>query len=165
VARAAGKLGDRLVVDQAVNEAFELVVCQPDQEGMTPCIAFAPYSWARTAANAATAYLSVGDYPKALDLTRQVSVVVGSSDSDWSRSLVHLDEANALTQGKHADLDRAAVLGMGALAASANKPITSIGTRAAELATGLRRRGSNKLGTEFVASLHEWQQRARTLAP
>jgi transcriptional regulator with XRE-family HTH domain len=165
VARAAGKLGDRLAVDQAVNEAFELVESQPVHEGITPCIAFAPYSWARTAANAATAYLSVGDFTKALDLTQQVSVVVDSSDSDWSRSLVHLDEANALIHGKHADLDRAAALGVGALAASASKPITSIGTRAAELATGLQRRGANKLGTEFVASVHEWQQRAHSITP
>lgn len=165
LARAAGKLGDRKVVDQAVNEAFELVKRQPERAGMTPCIDFAPYSWARTAANAATAYLSVGDCAEALKLTREVSVVVDSSDSDWSRSLVHLDEANALTQGRQADLDHAASLGMNALAGSINKPITSVGTRAAELVVGLKRRGDNKLGTEFAANLREWQQRARTLAP
>ncbi|SFB59103.1 DNA-binding transcriptional regulator, XRE-family HTH domain [Amycolatopsis marina] len=159
VARAAGKLGDRRTVDQAVTEAFELVADRSGPTGMTPCIDFAPYRWARTAANAATAYLSVGDYKQALKLTQDVSATVASSDSDWSRSLVHLDEASALTLGRQADLEHAASIGKAALAASATKPIASIHSRAAELAVSMRRRGTNRAGQDFAAALHEWKQR------
>jgi transcriptional regulator with XRE-family HTH domain len=160
VARAAGKLGDRRTVDQTVNEAFELVAADPGPVGMTPCIDFAPYGHARTAANAATAYLSVGDYTQALRLTQELSATIAESDSDWSRSLVRLDEASALTLGRQADFEHAASVGVDALAASAHKPIASVGTRAAELAASLQRRGSHHAGQKVVAALHEWKRRA-----
>jgi tetratricopeptide (TPR) repeat protein len=159
LARAAGKLGDRRTVDEAVHEAFKLVQAQPGPTGMTPCIDFAPYGWARTAANAATAYLSVGDYAHALHLTQALSATVAESESDWSRSLVRLDEASALTLGHQADLEQAASGGMDALAASANKPIASVGTRAAELAGSLSRGGPHRAGQEFTLALREWRQR------
>jgi hypothetical protein len=158
LARAAGKLGDRCVVDRALGEALDLSQAQDQVSGgMTPCIDLKPYGWARTAANAATAYLSAGDYPHVLELTRQLGTVVAESDSDWSRSLVSLDEATALALGREADLEQAVAVGMTALAASADKPIASIGSRAAELAMSLERRGPHKASQEFVAALHEWQ--------
>jgi tetratricopeptide (TPR) repeat protein len=163
VARAAGKLGDKRAVDLAIDEAFELVAVNEVPRGMSPCIDFAPYSWARAAANAATAYLSVGDYARALELTGQVSSEVDSSNSDWSRALVQLDQANALALGQSADLEHAATLGTMALAGSAAKPIASISSRAEELAASLRRRGPHRAGDEFALSVREWQRRARML--
>jgi DNA-binding XRE family transcriptional regulator len=157
IARAAGKLGDRRTVDQTVHEALELAQAGP--AGMTPCIDLAAYGSARTVANAATAYLSVGDYTQALRLTQELSATVAASDSDWSRSLVGLDEASALTLGRHADFEHAASIGIDALAASALKPIASIGTRAAELAAGLQRRGSQRASRDFAFALREWRQR------
>ena len=159
VARAAGKLGDRQTLEWAVGEALELVAAQNGGVEMTSCIDFAPYGWARTAANAATAYLAIGDYAKVLSLTRELSSVVEASESDWSRSLVTLDEATALTLGRQADLDYAAAVGINALAASADKPITSVGQRATELAISLQRCGPRRAGDEFVAALREWNQR------
>jgi DNA-binding XRE family transcriptional regulator len=158
VARAAGKLGDRQTLEWAVNEALELVAGQDGPAGMTPCIDFTPYGWARTAANVATAYLAVGDYRKVLQLTQELSTVVATSDSDWSRSLVMLDEATALTLGRQADIEYAAAVGINALAASAGKPIVSIGKRATELAVSLQRYGPHRAGDEFVAALREWNQ-------
>lgn len=159
VARAAGKLGDQRTVERAVAQAFELVADRPERPGMTPCIDFAPYGWARTAANAATAYLSLGKYDKALNLTQSLSATVAASDSDWSRSLVRLDEASALTLGPRADLEQAVAVGLKALTASAHKPIASVRTRAAELAVSLERRGPHQASHEFVQALREWQRR------
>jgi hypothetical protein len=159
VARAAGKLGDRHTVDYAINAAFELVENVNGPAGMTSCIDFAPYGWARTAANVATAYLSTGDYKRALALTQELNAVVTASDSDWSRSLVRLDEATALTLGGHADLEHAAAVGTAALTASATKPIASVANRAGELAVALRRHGPHRAAEEFEAALREWAQR------
>jgi len=127
--------------------------------GMTPCIDFEPYGWARTTANAATAYLSVGDYSQALDLTQALNTVVQTSDSDWSRSLVQLDAAGALTLGQQADLDHAANIGIAALAASATKPIASVVSRANELAVNLHDRGQSRAGADFMAVFRDWQAR------
>lgn len=158
VARAAGKLGDRQTLEHAVGEALELVATHSGPAEMTSCIDFAPYGWARTAANAATAYLAIGDYTNVLSLTRQLSSVVESSESDWSRSLVTLDEATALTLGRQADVDYAAAIGINALAASADKPIVSVGKRATELAVSLQRFGARRAGDEFLAALREWSR-------
>lgn len=159
VARAAGKLGDRATVDRAVDQALELVERTGGPTGMTSCIDFAPYGPVRTAANAATAYLAVGDHEKALRLTDLVSTAVSESDSDWSRSLVGLDEATAVASGRRADLDRAVVLGVEALAASAGKPILSVSRRADELAAELERRGPHRAGGEFADALRDWRRR------
>ncbi|MGH3623367.1 MAG: helix-turn-helix transcriptional regulator [Sciscionella sp.] len=156
VARAAGKLGDRYTVDHAINTAFELLDKATGPVGMTPCIDFQPYGWARTAANAATAYLAGGDYVRALRLTQELGTVVAACESDWSRSLVRLDEATALTLGQDADVEHAASLGIAALTASASKPITSVASRAKELATALQRHGRHRAGDEFEAALREW---------
>ncbi len=158
IARAAGKLGDRHTLERAVHEALELVAGQDGPAGMTPCIDFAPYGWARTAANAATAYLAVGDYRKVLQLTQELGTVVATSDSDWSRSLIMLDEATALTLGHQADIEYAAAVGINALATSADKPITSIGKRATELAASLQRYGPHQATDEFITALREWNQ-------
>jgi transcriptional regulator with XRE-family HTH domain len=159
VARAAGKLGDRTGVDRAVNTALELLDHHSVPAGLTPCIDFGPYGRARTIANAATAYLSVGDYPQALQLTDQLRDTLVESDSDWSRSLVRLDEASALTLSRDADLDRAAAVGMDALSAAAHKPIASVAGRATELAAQLRRRGPYRRGQEFAEALEAWKLR------
>ncbi|WP_436493200.1 helix-turn-helix domain-containing protein [Actinokineospora sp. HUAS TT18] len=162
VARAAGKLGDRRVADKAIDEALNLVDDGP--RTMTSCIDFQPYGWARTAANAATAYLSLGDAGRVLDLTRQLNTVVADSESDWSRSLVSLDEATALTLGPDADLEHAAAVGMSALAASASKPIESVGSRARELALSLKQRGTGQASREFATALSDWKQGSRGMS-
>ncbi|WP_152552296.1 hypothetical protein [Actinokineospora spheciospongiae] len=157
-ARAAGKMGDRRAVDRAIGEALDLASTADGPTYMTSCIDFEPYGWARTAANAATAYLSAGEYSKALALTKELRPIVDASDSDWSRSLVSLDEATALTMSARADLEQAAAVGMEALELSADKPIASVGTRANELAITLQRRGRGSASTDFFEAVREWQK-------
>ncbi|MCP2243330.1 helix-turn-helix domain-containing protein [Lentzea aerocolonigenes] len=158
VARAAGKLGDRKTVQRALGDAFDTVERADGPVGMTSCIDLEPYGWARTAANAATACLAIGDYAQVLKLTKELEPVVEASDSDWSRSLIKLDEATALTMPARADLEHAAVVGMEALEFSASKPIASVAMRAKELAGSLRQRGSAQTGSTLLEAVCEWQK-------
>jgi hypothetical protein len=67
-------------------------------------------------ANAATAFLSAGEYQRCLDYGQQVEDRVAESDSVWSRSLVRLDMATAmLGAGRRRDVEQAAQLGVEAL--------------------------------------------------
>ncbi len=157
-ARALGKLGDNRGACRAVDLAFDALDQADVPNGMTPCISFAPYSWARTVANAATVYLSLGDTAAVLGCTEQLTAVLHTCDSDWSRSLVALDHATALAVG--ADVDEAATVGVTALAASQDKPITSVETRAAELATTLGRY-ETPATRQYRDALHEWRSASR----
>ncbi|MGH2709466.1 MAG: XRE family transcriptional regulator, partial [Actinomycetota bacterium] len=118
-ARALGRLGDRRGVDEAVERAYARLSELPARGGLTPCISFEPYSEARVAANAATAYLSLGATSKVLDYAAQIESPVEESDSDWSRSLVRLDVATALIRQRQPDVEHVAEVGMRALQASA----------------------------------------------
>jgi hypothetical protein len=157
VARAAAKLGERRMVEAALCEAFQLVEDLPGPAGMTSCIAFDPYSWTRTAANAATAYLALGEHRRTLELVEKVSDTVEQSDSDWSRSLIGLDRATALTLGPDADLDHAIATGVTALAAT-SRPIASIDRRAGDLAAALTSHPGHHAGNEFTDALHAWRR-------
>ncbi|GAA3678640.1 hypothetical protein GCM10022267_76760 [Lentzea roselyniae] len=158
VARAAGKLGDRKTVQRALSDAFDTVERADGPVGMTSCIDLEPYGWARTAANAATACLAIGNYTQVLKLTKDLEPVVEASDSDWSRSLMKLDEATALTMPAHADLEHAAFVGMEALEGSASKPIASVAVRAKELARSLQQRGSVHAGSTLLEAVRDWQK-------
>lgn len=65
-ARALGKLRDQRGTTDAVTRAYRLLEQFPPAAGMTPCISFGIYSEARTASNAATAYLSIADTKQVL---------------------------------------------------------------------------------------------------
>jgi transcriptional regulator with XRE-family HTH domain len=157
VARAAAKLGDHATVERALGEALDLAAELDQPTTMTSCVSFDSYKWARAAANAATAFLAVGEYDRALDLTSKLQPIVAGSNSDWSRSLICLDEATALTLSEHADLDYAADVGMNALRLSASKPISSIATRATELAKKIQARGKAQYGSPLLEAVHDWQ--------
>jgi hypothetical protein len=92
-ARALGRLGDRRGIDEAVERAYAGVSRLPFRAGMSSCISLEPYSEARIAANAATAYLSVGATTRVLDYAAQIESPVEESHVDWDRSLVRLDVA------------------------------------------------------------------------
>ncbi|WP_434447640.1 helix-turn-helix domain-containing protein [Lentzea sp. E54] len=163
VARAAGKLGDRRTVQRALGEALDIAERADGPVGMTSCIDLEPYGWARTAANAATACLAVGDYVQVLKLTKDLGPVVEASDSDWSRSLIKLDEATALTMHARADLEHAAAVGVEALEISASKPIASVAARAKELAVSLQQRGCGQAASNFVDTVREWQKSTKEI--
>ena len=158
-ARALGRLGDRHGVDEAVDRAFQLAEVVPVPAGLTPCISFEPYSVARIAANAATAYLSVGDAPRALEHADQVETLVEASDSVWSRSLVRLDKAAALLRQDRPDVEQAMQLGGEALVASADRPIRSVWQRAHELHAETAPWRRLRVVREYGEALRSWRAR------
>lgn len=99
-ARALGKLRDRRGTAEAVARSYRLMESFPPAEGMTPCISFGVYSEARTASNAATAYLAIADTKQVLAYTEYAKRIVDASTSRWSRALVRLDTATALVKAR-----------------------------------------------------------------
>ena len=96
---------------------------------MTPCISFGLYSEARTAANAATARLALAQPAEALAYAGRALEVVDGSPSVWSRALVRLDMAAAVTSTSRPDLEHAAALMREAMAAANTHRIESIRQR------------------------------------
>ncbi|MEU1958784.1 hypothetical protein [Nocardia sp. NPDC019255] len=161
LARALGKVGDSAGVAGAIDAATTTAAALDTGPGLTPALTFAPYGQARLMANAATAFLSAGEYQRCLEYGQQVEDRVAESDSVWSRSLVRLDMAAAmLGAGRRRDVERAAQLGVEALDASSDRPIRSVWQRAHELGAiigAIRARGSD----EYLGSLLEWSSSAR----
>lgn len=154
VARAAGRLGETRIVQQAVDDALDVTA----DTALTSCISFGPYGRARTMANAATAYLAAGRLDDVLAVTDTLDRVVDQSESDWSRALVRLDTASAHARRPDADLDHAAALGLRALHDSRSNPIASISTRATDLVADLTRRApTSTTVSDLGAALHTWQ--------
>jgi hypothetical protein len=137
-ARAWGKLRDRRGTQEAITRAYRALERFPPVTGMTPCISFGIYSEARTASNAATAYLSIAETKRVLAYTEHVTRIVDASPSRWSRALVRLDTATALVKGKKPEPEGASVLGRQAIAAARDMRIESIRQRTRDLATELR---------------------------
>ncbi|GHD48597.1 hypothetical protein GCM10010317_026340 [Streptomyces mirabilis] len=132
-ARALGKLGDAVGAQRAIAEAEDLSSNHRLPGGLTPCISFAPYSIARTLANAATAHVALGNTRDVIEYAEQVDELIEQSDSDWSRALVRLDVATALLAGPQPDVEQAMVLGRQVLEAGGGPPIRSVIQRAGEL--------------------------------
>ena len=155
-ARALGRLGDRRGVDEAVERAYAGVSRLPPREGMSPCLSFGRYSEARVAANAATAYLSLGATSRVLDYAARIESPVEKSHVDWDRSLVRLDVATALVRQQVPDVDHAADVALAALQASAGKPIEPVRQRAGEFVAEACRWQTRPAMREFTEALHGW---------
>lgn len=133
-ARALARLGDGKGATHAVTRALCLSDRQPQlPNGITSCISFEPYSYARTLANAITAHLSAGDVGQVLRSAEEIEGMVAGSDSQWTKALVGLDVATALLQQPRPDVDRAIALGQAAIRAGGARPIESVRQRAGEL--------------------------------
>ncbi|WP_067475257.1 hypothetical protein [Actinomadura hibisca] len=131
-ARMSGTSGQ---AERMIGEALRLSDQTDDlPDGMSPCIAFAPYSPARTVANAVTAFLSLGQPKQVLEYADQLDELVESSQSRWSKALVRLDVASALVAQRSPEVERAMALGCEALEMASAAPIKSVGQRARELA-------------------------------
>ncbi|MFR9767111.1 helix-turn-helix domain-containing protein [Nocardia sp. SC052] len=160
LARALGKVGDSTGVAAAIAAATTTASALDTGPGLTPALTFAPYGEARIMANAATAFLSAGEYERCLGYGQQVEDRVADSDSVWSRSLVRLDMAAAMLGAGCRDVERAAYLGVEALNTSSDRPIRSVWQRAHELGAiigAIRARGSD----EYLGSLRAWSSSAR----
>lgn len=131
-ARALGKLGDVRGVDEAVQRAYRLAEHFEPVPGVSPCISFGLYSNARTASNAATAYVDLGLPERVREYADQVMPTFEASDSVWSQSLVRLDLAKSMVLSESPEPERAATLVVEALTISAERPITSVLKRSRE---------------------------------
>lgn len=135
-ARALGKLGDATGVSRAVDVAYQASEKFDSVAGVSSCISFGIYSPARTAANAATAYVSLGRPDKVEEYSRLVTPAMEKSDSVWTQSLVRLDVATAMVLAKRPEPEQAARLVKEALTISADRPVTSVLTRSQEFLDG-----------------------------
>ncbi|WP_282775914.1 hypothetical protein [Nocardia sp. CC201C] len=160
LARALGKMGDMNGVHAAIERASTLAETLSVPDGLTPALTFEPYGHARLAANAATAYLSAGDYGRTLQYGRQVEALVDESDSVWSRSLVRLDIATALVKSTNPDVEHAVHLGAEALTYSEERPIRSVWQRAHEFGTATQAFDATEV-RDYHAVLREWAERVR----
>lgn len=156
-ARALGQLGDREGADAAIGHALQLIERHEVASELTPCISFDPYGYARVAANAATAYVPLGDTAQVLYYTSDVDPAVERADSDWSRALVRLDIASALLRQPDPDLEQAVVLGRQALEVCADHPIRSVWQRAQELQQLAARWPGDTRVTEYADALRSWK--------
>lgn len=131
-ARALGKLRDSQGVNEAVDRAYRLADGHDAEPGVSPCISFGIYSPARTASNAATAYVSLGAPERVTEYAELVMPVLEASESSWSQSLVRLDIATAMVTADSPEPEPAADLVTEALMLSADRPITSVLSRSRE---------------------------------
>jgi tetratricopeptide (TPR) repeat protein len=162
-ARALGKMGDRKGVEQVVGRALELSAAHNVAAGLTPCISFEPYGYARTLANAVTAYVSAGQVGQVLATAERIDGLVEDSDP-WSRSLVRLDVASALLQQARPDVERAMQLGREALAFCGDVPIRSVWQRSRDLYAQARGwQGLAAVG-EYGEELRLWSSQPAALA-
>lgn len=156
-ARALGKLRDRRGTTEAVTRAYRLLERLPPATGMTPCISFGIYSEARTASNAATAYLTIADTKRVLAYTEYVMQIADGSPSRWSRALVRLDTATALLKGEKPEPEGASLLGSEAITATRGLHIESIRQRSRDLATDLRPWLHLPQVAEFINEVDSWR--------
>jgi len=141
-ARALGKLRDTAGVLRAVEQAYRLSDQFDPPPGVSPCISFGVYSPARTAANAVTAFVSLGQPEQVAEYSELVTPAMDISESSWTQSLVRLDTATAMVLARNPEPEQAAQLVTEALTISADRPITSVLTRS----------------REFLDITHRWQE-------
>lgn len=163
-ARALGKIGEREGTRRAIDQALELSDLHDVQAGITPCISFEPYGYARSLANAVTAYLALHDVGQVLNNAEQIDHLVENSDSPWSRSLVRLDVATALVQQRSPDVDRAMALGKEALGFCGESPIRSVWQRSRDLYEEAQRWPDHPAVGEYGDELRAWSSQPAALA-
>lgn len=131
-------LGDDAGMRQAISRAYTVSNKLGASPKLTPCLSFGVYGNARTAADAATAFLHVGESEAVLEHTAEVIRIADNSDSVWTRCLARLDRANALIKASSPRPEEAADLGSQVAAIPGTMLIESVRQRTAELARDLR---------------------------
>jgi len=139
-ARAIGRLGDVQGVHRLVGQAQDMLTGQEVPPGIVSSISFGCYSEAQVASNSATAYLSVGMPEKVRHHLGVALPDISASGSPWSRALVTIDLATAVTQSREADLDQACGLVLTALETARGRPVVSIQQRATEFVEAAAKR-------------------------
>ncbi|RQW93617.1 XRE family transcriptional regulator [Micromonospora inaquosa] len=130
LARSLARLGDRYGVDRAVDDAFTMLSDYPAGSPVSASLALGPYCPARTAANAATAYLALG---RTAGVTNHLTVAIDAFDTAGlagPRALSRLDLATAHLHADRPDPEQAATLAMEALTLTADQRFESVHQRA-----------------------------------
>ncbi|MEU5725028.1 helix-turn-helix transcriptional regulator [Micromonospora sp. NPDC047738] len=129
-ARALARLGDRYGVDKAVDQAFTALSDYPSGSQVSASLALGPYCQARTAANAATAYLALGC---GTDVTTHLTTAIDAFDAAALRgpqALSRLDLATAHLRGDNPEPEQASSLALEALTLTADQRYESVNQRA-----------------------------------
>lgn len=129
VARAAGKLGDKVGVQRAVERAYGLMSQNEVPPGLPSSVSLQCYSAAQTASNAVTAYVSLGDPARVQEFAALALPDIKGSASPWSQALLKVDLATSMLMARDADLERACRITIDALMISWGNPIVSIRRR------------------------------------
>jgi tetratricopeptide (TPR) repeat protein/transcriptional regulator with XRE-family HTH domain len=130
-ARALARLNDAIGVDEAVDRAFNLLTVHPAVQGVSPSLTLSVYCHARSAANAATAYLVLGR-PRQVDEFVQVAIdAFDRAGLRGPQALSRLDLATALLM-PGGDLDRACAVAAEAMAVISTDVFESVALRSAE---------------------------------
>ncbi|MFI6132727.1 helix-turn-helix domain-containing protein [Micromonospora sp. NPDC051141] len=134
-ARALARLGDRYGVDRAVDRAFTLLSDCPASSEVSASLALGPYCEARTAANAATAYLALG---RTAGVTSHLATAIAAFDTAelaGPRALSRLDLATAHLHASDPDPEQAAMLAEEALVLTADQRFESVHQRTRQFLT------------------------------
>ncbi|MEV6704989.1 helix-turn-helix transcriptional regulator [Micromonospora wenchangensis] len=134
-ARALARLGDQRGVDQAVDQAFTMLSDYPSSPPVSESLTLGPYCHARTAANAATAYLALG---RTASVTNHLTTAITAFDAAGlagPQALSRLDLATAHLQRPNPDPDQAAGVAVEALTLTAEQRFESVHQRARQFLT------------------------------
>ena len=129
-ARALARLGDRYGVDRAVDMAFALLPEYPSGSRVSESLTLGPYCPARTAANAATAYLALGRTAEVTDHLTTAITAFDTAGLAGPQALSRLDLATAHLNARDPDPEQAATLAVEALVLTADHQFESVHQRA-----------------------------------
>nr|WP_262013848.1 helix-turn-helix transcriptional regulator [Micromonospora sp. Mcm103] len=138
LARALAHLGDRYGVDRAVDDAFTMLSNYPADSPVSASLTLGPYCPARTAANAATAYLALG---RTAGVTDHLTVAITAFDAAGMagpQALSRLDLATAHLHAGRPDPDQAATLAVEALTLTSEQRFESVHQRARQFLVAAR---------------------------
>jgi len=132
-ARALARLGDHRGVDEAVDRALTRLADEPASPSVSSSLTVGAYCDARTAGNAATAYLSLGQPARAIEYATRALATFDAAGLRGPQALTRLDLATAVIRPPGtADPERAAALVHEALSVAQADQYQPVAQRAAE---------------------------------
>jgi transcriptional regulator with XRE-family HTH domain len=129
-ARALAKLGDVYGVDEAVDRAFTLLARSPATHCVSPSLAIEAYCPARTAANAATAYLATGAPDRVQEYATHALTEFDRAGLHGPQALSRLDLATAALLGNNPEPEHGCALVKQAMTVAADERFESVNRRA-----------------------------------
>lgn len=157
-ARALARLGDTYGVDDAVDRGFSLLNDFPAATQVSAGLTLGAYCPARATANAATAYLALGQPAKVQRYAAPALSVFDREELRGPQALTRLDLATAALMSRDPEPERAAQLAADAIAVSAPQGLESVKLRAREFLDRARPWASQP-GIRAIAELVDHQNK------